>query len=45
MKAAYRVLAALLLLGFIAGCATTGESQETAMQWMQNQEEMTTPGE
>jgi hypothetical protein len=45
MKIAYRVIAALLLAGFMAACATTGEQQETAMQWMQNQDEMTTPGE
>lgn len=44
MKVAYRILGALLLAGFMAGCATTGE-QESAMSWMQNQDEMVTPGE
>jgi hypothetical protein len=45
MKVAYRVIAALLLAGFMAGCAATATQQETAMQWLQNENEMETAGE
>jgi len=41
---AYRLVAALVLLGAIAGCAATGD-QQTALQWLQEQEEANRTGE
>lgn len=40
----YRLVAALVLLGAIAGCAATGD-QQTALQWLQQQDEAVRNGE
>jgi len=41
---AYRVLAALIVLGALAGCAATGD-QQTPLQWLDEQEIASRTGE